>query len=91
MDAVIEKHLNNPLVVEIMEKYKELEKQPGYEFQDQPLSKIMPEVKNLPRKIEPMKPITPLKKEVATEPEDERIKGVNKVLLNFAENLEHEE
>ena len=32
MDAVIEKHLNNPLVVEIMEKYKELEKQPGYEF-----------------------------------------------------------
>jgi len=51
----------------------------------------MPEVKNLPRKIEPMKPITPLKKEVATEPEDERIKGVNKVLLNFAENLEHEE
>lgn len=42
LDAVIEKHLNNPLVIEIMDKYKELEKQPGYEFQDKPLSAIIP-------------------------------------------------
>ena len=91
MDAVIEKHLNNPLVVEIMEKYKELEKQPGYKYQDQPLSFIMPEVKNLPWKIDPVKPISPVKKDVFTEPEDERIKGINRVLMDFANGLEKEE
>lgn len=57
IDAMCDKYLNDPLVIEIMNKYKELEKQPGYEFQDKPLAEIMPEVKTLgqARKIMPVK------------------------------------
>jgi hypothetical protein len=36
------KYLNDPLVVEILEKYKDEEKQPGFEFKDKQLREIIP-------------------------------------------------
>jgi hypothetical protein len=106
IDAMCDKYLNDPLVVEIMEKYKELEKQPGYEFQDKPLSQIIPELSQggglKAKKIPPSKPLAinqafkipdTRKADQGLDPmaEDTPLKRINDIMYNFASQMESEE
>ncbi len=90
LEELYERNMKDPLIVEIMDKYKEEDNLPGAQYQDRPLAEIIPEVEGL-REIKPVKEVgvgftKPIKK-IPLKNEESPSQRVDKIMSRYADTL----